>query len=128
SADDDSPSSYSVSLIDVCAEPAEAIERAMATFYDDDVVHAGLFNQVRQHLARISHANERIGAPNQRELLCCNDFALIRGEPRCRQSVAQKDLILEPWKVALWKPHLMVAWSRRMRERCFWERPIGRLI
>jgi hypothetical protein len=47
-------------------------------------------------LAWISHANERIGAPNQRELLCCNDFALIRGEPRCRQSVAQKDLILEP--------------------------------
>jgi hypothetical protein len=83
---------------------------------------------LQQCLARISHANQRIGAPNQRELLCRNDFRRFEGEPRCRQSVARKYLILEPWKVALWKLHLTLDWSRRTRERCFWERPIGRLI
>jgi hypothetical protein len=33
------------------------------------------------YLARISHTNRRIGAPNQRKLLCRNDFAQIRGAP-----------------------------------------------
>ena len=39
---------YSVPLIDVCIDPEEAIERAMATMYDDDIVRAGLFDQPRQ--------------------------------------------------------------------------------
>jgi ABC-type uncharacterized transport system permease subunit len=47
-------------------------------------------------LARISHTNRRIGAPNQRKVLCRNDFTQIRGAPRCRQSVARNHLILEP--------------------------------
>src|SRR3954454_4486103 len=49
-------------------------------------------------------------------------------KPRCRQSVAQKHSILERWQAALWKPHLMRDWSRRMRERYFWEPPIVPLI
>jgi hypothetical protein len=32
-------------------------------------------------LARISHTNRRIGSPNQRKLLCRNDFARVRGAP-----------------------------------------------
>jgi hypothetical protein len=52
-------------------------------------------------LARISHTNRRIGAANQRKLLCRNDLTRIRGEPRWRQSVARNRLILEPWKVAV---------------------------
>jgi PadR family transcriptional regulator, regulatory protein PadR len=32
-------------------------------------------------LARISHTNRRIGPPNQRKLLCCNDFTQVRGAP-----------------------------------------------
>ena len=32
-------------------------------------------------LARISHANKCIGAPNQRKLLCSNDFLAIRKRP-----------------------------------------------
>ena len=52
-------------------------------------------------LARISHTNRRIGPENQRKLLCRNDFTRIRGESRCRQSVARNHLILEPWKVAV---------------------------
>jgi len=54
-----------------------------------------------ERLARISHTNRRIGAANQRKLLCRNDLTRIRGEPRCRQSVARNRLILEPWKVAV---------------------------
>jgi hypothetical protein len=42
--------------------------------------------------------------------LCSNNFRMIRGEPRCRQSVAQNALILESSKAALWKPDLMAAW------------------
>jgi hypothetical protein len=42
-------------------------------------------------LARISHSIGCIGATNQRKLLCHNDFQEIRGQPRCRQSVAQND-------------------------------------
>jgi hypothetical protein len=45
----DAPTTFSVSLIDVCANPGEAIERTMATMFDDDVVQAGLFSQVRKH-------------------------------------------------------------------------------
>src|ERR1700747_2751371 len=40
-------------------------------------------------LARISHSKMRIGAPNQRKLLCENDFQTIRRAPRCQQSVAR---------------------------------------
>jgi hypothetical protein len=47
---DDEPAPYMVSIIDVCSRPAEAVERTMATMYDDDVTRAGLFNQVRQRL------------------------------------------------------------------------------
>jgi hypothetical protein len=32
-------------------------------------------------LARISHTNRRIGSPNQRKLLCRNDFTQVRGVP-----------------------------------------------
>jgi 2-polyprenyl-6-methoxyphenol hydroxylase-like FAD-dependent oxidoreductase len=46
-------------------------------------------------LARISHTVRRIEAPNQRKLLCPNDFRMIRGEPRCRRSVARNGLVLE---------------------------------
>ncbi|MBX3512054.1 MAG: DUF87 domain-containing protein [Xanthobacteraceae bacterium] len=41
---------YRVALIDVCARPAEAIERVMATFYDDDIVRPGLFDLIRERL------------------------------------------------------------------------------
>ena len=61
-------------------------------------------------LARISHTNRRIGAPNQRKLLCRNDFTQIQGDPRCGQSVAQNGLILEPWQVGLWKRRSMPDW------------------
>jgi len=43
-------SPFSVSLIDVCEDAPEAIERAIATMYDDDVVNAGLFDGVRSRL------------------------------------------------------------------------------
>jgi hypothetical protein len=65
--------------------------------FRDRPLWAGMF----RGLARISQRKRRIGAPNQRKLLCRNDFALIRGTPRCRQSVAWNHLILEPWKVAV---------------------------
>jgi hypothetical protein len=53
-----------------------------------------------QELARISHRVRRIGAPNQRKLFCENDFLMIRGEPRCRQSVSWICLDLKPSKAA----------------------------
>lgn len=46
----ETPASYMVSIIDVCAQPAEAVERTMATMYDDDVVRAGLFDGLRRLL------------------------------------------------------------------------------
>src|SRR5207244_7853015 len=61
-------------------------------------------------LARISHSVEAHRGANQRKLLCSNDFSLIQGAPRCRQSVAQNDLILEWWKAGLWKRPLMAGW------------------
>jgi hypothetical protein len=64
----------------------------------------------RTSLTRISHTNRRIGTANQRKLLCPNDFTWIQGQPRCRQSVAQNGLILEPWKAALWKRRSMLDW------------------
>src|SRR5260370_41816227 len=51
-------------------------------------------------LARISHGFKRIGAPNQRKLFCENDLLVIRGEPRCRQSVPRIFLDLKPSKAA----------------------------
>jgi hypothetical protein len=53
-----------------------------------------------KELARISHRVKRIGAPNQRKLFCENDFLMIRGEPRCRQSVSRIFLDLKPSKAA----------------------------
>ncbi len=51
-------SGYTVSIIDVCGRAAEAVERTMATMYDDDVVNAGLFTLVRRrfddNLCRVS--------------------------------------------------------------------------
>jgi NitT/TauT family transport system permease protein len=44
------------------------------------VVVAELFGS-RAGLARISHTNRRIGSPNQRKLLCRNDFTRVRGAP-----------------------------------------------
>jgi hypothetical protein len=46
----ETPASYMVSIIDVCAQAAEAVERTMATMYDDDVVRAGLFDGLRRLL------------------------------------------------------------------------------
>ena len=51
-------------------------------------------------LTRISHRIKRIGAPNQRKLFCENDCLMIRGEPRCRQSVSRICLDLKPLKAA----------------------------
>lgn len=45
-----SSAQFRVPLIDLCAQPAEAAERAMATMYDDDVVRAGFFDLVRHRL------------------------------------------------------------------------------
>ncbi len=54
----DMQATFNVSLIDICANPADAIERTMATMYDDDVVRAELFTLVRKsfedNLARAS--------------------------------------------------------------------------
>jgi hypothetical protein len=61
-------------------------------------------------LARISHSVEAHRGANQRKLLCSNDFSLIHGAPRCRQSVTQNNMILEWWKAGLWKRPLMAAW------------------
>lgn len=38
---------FSVLLIDLCANPAQIMERLMATMYDDDIADAGLFGRVR---------------------------------------------------------------------------------
>ena len=43
-------------------------------------------------LARISHRVEAHRGANQRKFFCEKDFAMIRGKPRCRQSVAQSSL------------------------------------
>jgi len=67
-------------------------------------------NAVNDALARISHSVEAHRGANQREFFCEKDFAMIQGMPRCRQSVAQNDLILEWWKAGLWKRPLMLAW------------------
>ena len=61
-------------------------------------------------LARISHSVEAHRGANQRKFFCEKEFALIRGAPRGRQSVAQNGLILERWKAGLWKRLLMLDW------------------
>jgi ribose transport system substrate-binding protein len=43
--------------------------------------HPELRGVFASDLARISHTNRRIGSPNQRKLLCCNDFTQVRGAP-----------------------------------------------
>ncbi len=45
---DQSAAQFTVQLIDMCADVAEAVERAMATMYDDDIVRAGLFSLIRR--------------------------------------------------------------------------------
>jgi hypothetical protein len=47
---DSSAAQFQVSLVDLCQEPAEAIERTMATMYDDDIVRAGFFDLIRHRL------------------------------------------------------------------------------
>jgi len=44
---------FSVRLIDVCIRPAEAIQRVMATMYDDDIVRAGFFDSIRSRFEHI---------------------------------------------------------------------------
>jgi len=62
--------------------------------------------------------NRRIGAPNQRKLLCENDFQLVQEQPRCRQSVAQACSNLHPSDGAkLWVVS-MGERSRRTLARC----------
>jgi transposase len=39
------------------------------------------WHDLPERLARISHTNRLIGSPNQRKLLCHNDFAQVRGAP-----------------------------------------------
>jgi phosphoserine phosphatase len=51
-------------------QPKEAL-RTLAT----------LTERALEVLARISHTNKRIGLPNQRKLLCRNDFTQVRGAP-----------------------------------------------
>ena len=77
-------------------------------------------------LARISQRVKRIGAPNQRKLFCENDFLMIRGEPRCKQSVSRIFLDLKPSKAARWSRRLTVARSRRTRARCCLVQRTGR--
>src|SRR5229473_7913050 len=77
-------------------------------------------------LARISHRFKRIGAPNQRKLFCENDFVMIRGEPRCRQSVSRIFLDLKPSKAARWWRRLTAVRSHRMRGRCCLVQRTGR--
>jgi hypothetical protein len=48
--DTEAPATYTVSLADVCTRPAEAVERTMATMYDDDIVRSGLFDTIRKRL------------------------------------------------------------------------------
>src|SRR5260370_1657726 len=80
----------------------------------------------RKQLARISHRVKRIGAPNQRKLFCENDFLMIRGEPRCRQSVAQNGLTLDSSDAAKLWVVLTEERSPRTPERCCWGWRIGR--
>jgi len=76
-------------------------------------------------LARISHRDKRIEAPNQRKFFCEKDFAMIQGAPRCRQSVAQNGLTLDRSDAAKLWVVLMGERSRRMPELCCWGRRIG---
>ena len=66
--EDDAPG-LEVTLIDVCSNAAEAIERTMATMYDDDIVQAGLFQGVRKcfedNLARASGINPKDSRPSR---------------------------------------------------------------
>ena len=66
--------------------------------------------ECRSDVARISHRVRRIGAPNQRKFFCEKDFGMIRGAPRCRQSVAQNNSILESLEAGLWRRPSMPGW------------------
>jgi hypothetical protein len=57
--------------------------------------------------------SHKLGASGRRisESRCVTaTFCDSRRAPRCRQSVAQNCLILEPLKAGLWKRRLMLAW------------------
>src|SRR5207302_6746467 len=77
-------------------------------------------------LARISHTTKCIGAANQRKPLCRNNLSMIRGAPRCRQSVPRISLDLNLLKDAKWWRRSTRARLRRTPERCFWARQIAR--
>jgi hypothetical protein len=68
----DIQATFNVSLIDICANPADAIERTMATMYDDDVVRAELFTLVRKsfedNLARASSLTTEEAARKPRSI------------------------------------------------------------
>jgi hypothetical protein len=53
-----------------------------------------------QTLARISHRNSAPGLRISESRCATATLSLIRKEPRCQQSVAQNNLILEPLKAA----------------------------
>src|SRR5882724_6078734 len=109
--------------------PSQHDRRVERRIKPDAVAERGPAIALRERnraLARISHRVKRIGAPNQRKLFCENDFLMIRGEPRCRQSVSRIFLDLKPSKAARWWRRLTVVRSHRMRGRCCWARRIGR--
>src|SRR5437667_10992653 len=91
-------------------ERSEAIHRWARQDLDCFVASLLAMTERLECLTRISHSVEAHRGANQRKLLCSNDFCLIQGAPRCRQSVAQNDLILEWWKAGLWKRPLMAGW------------------
>ncbi|MCL4252121.1 MAG: hypothetical protein KJ065_28495, partial [Anaerolineae bacterium] len=56
-----------------------------------------------------SHEEAHRGAESAK-VVVLQRHSSIRGTPRCRQTVAQNGLILEPLKGVLWTPHSMRAW------------------
>ena len=74
------------------ASEADALFSVLRQSADADSVAA------IEALARISHRIECIEAANQRKLLCHNDLSMIRGAPRCRQTVPRISSNLNPSK------------------------------
>ncbi len=58
---------FSAPLIDLCEAPAEVIERTMATFYDEDVTNARLFDPIRERLDRNALVASRIPPERQHQ-------------------------------------------------------------
>ena len=64
---DDLPPAISVALIDLCASPAELVERVMFTMFDDDITDARLFDPVRARLDRNAMLASGIASESGRE-------------------------------------------------------------